>query len=98
MRRHIAAKFVHLFAFGTLSLVKQLQAWFISAPPDKEPKHWLMMPNHVSTHAEVIATRHSLHIHRDRNQYIIHLLIAVVNQLEQLSRRACHQEKHQLMA
>ena len=49
MRRHIAAKFVHLFAFGTVSLVKQLQAWFISAPPDKEPKHWLMMPNHVST-------------------------------------------------
>ena len=49
MRRHIAAKFVHLFAFGTVSLVKQLQAWFISAPPDNEPKHWLMMPNHVST-------------------------------------------------
>ena len=49
MRRHITAKFVHLFAFGTVSLVKQLQAWFISAPPDKEPKHRLMMPNHVST-------------------------------------------------
>ena len=49
MRRHIAAKVVHLFAFGTVSLVKQLQAWFISAPPDKEPKHCLMMPNHVST-------------------------------------------------
>ena len=52
-----------------------------------------MMPNHVSTHAEVIATRHSLHIHRNKNQYIMHLLIAVVNQLEQLSRRACHPEK-----
>ena len=51
------------------------------------------MPNHVSTHSEVIATRHSLHIHRNRNQYIIHLLIAVVNQLEQLSYRACHPEK-----
>ena len=45
----IAAKFVHLFVFGTVSLVKQLQAWFISAPPDKEPKHLSMMPNHVST-------------------------------------------------
>ena len=49
MRRQIAAKFVHLFSFFTVSLVKQLQAWFISAPPDKEPKHLSMMPNHVST-------------------------------------------------
>ena len=93
MRRHIAAKFVHLFVFGTLSLVKQLQAWFISALPDKERKHWLMMPNHVSTHVEVIATWHSLLIHRNRNQYVIHLLITVVNQLQQLSRRACHPEE-----
>ena len=38
-----------------------------------------MMPNHVSTHAEVIATWHSLHIHPNKNHYVIHLLIAVVN-------------------
>ena len=42
-------RFVHLFAFCPVCLVKQLQAWFISAPPDKETKHWFIMPNHVST-------------------------------------------------
>ena len=45
----------------------------------QETKHWLMMPNHVSTHAEVIATWHSLHIHRNKNHYVIHLLVAAVN-------------------
>ena len=33
----------------------------------------------ASSMAEVIATRHSLHIHRNKNHYIIHLLIAVVD-------------------
>ena len=33
----------------------------------------------ASSMAEVIATRQSLHIHRNKNHYIIHLLIAVVN-------------------
>ena len=46
---HIAARLLQLFAYCTVSLVKQLPAWFISSPPDKETKHWLIMPNHVST-------------------------------------------------
>ena len=46
---HIAARLLQLFAFCTVSLVKQLPAWFISSPPDKETKHWFIMQNHVST-------------------------------------------------
>ena len=37
------------FFFLYTSLVKQLPAWFISSPPDKESTHWLSMPDHVST-------------------------------------------------
>ena len=57
---HIAARLLQLFAYCTVSLVKQLPAWFISSPPDKETKHWLIMPNHVSTFPVLINNQNSV--------------------------------------